>query len=123
MPQFDIVVYSNEIIWIFFFFLSLYSLNYLFFFPRISEIFKVRIKKYNFDLNLFKRLISKVDSNFYLKQNNFFYYIYLKFEDFLNFNIYINYILKLNLLGENLYVKYYLNILYNYFDFFELDKF
>ena len=121
MPQFDIVIYSNEIIWVFFFFLSLYSLNYLFFFPRISEILKTRVKKYNFDLIIFKKLISKVECKFYFRQEIILNCLLLKFEDFLSYNTYINYLLKSNLLSFNLYIRYYLNNFYSYFDFYELD--
>ena len=123
MPQFDIVVYSNEIIWVFFFFLSLYSLNYLFFFPRISEILKTRTKKYDLDLKLFKKLLSSIDSKYYICQERFSNYIFLRFEDFLMYTIYINYILKLNLLLINLDVRYYLNSFYSYIDFYEVDQF
>jgi len=124
MPQFDIVVFSNEIVWVFIFFLTLYSLNYLFFFPRMAEVLKTRSKKIELDLIKLKELNEKTDK-FFLTKENYFYnsILLLSFNDYLNFNTCISFLEKSSVLGYNLYVRYYLNNFYKYFDFYELEQF
>lgn len=124
MPQFDIVVFTNEIVWVFFFFILLYSFNYLFFFPKISEILKVRTKKVSLDLVTLEKLDVKLISILKSKENYFFdNLLILSFKDYLNFNANIGFLNKINVLGYNLYVKYYLNSFYKHFDFYELEQF
>jgi len=124
MPQFDLVVYSNEIVWVFVFFLTLYSLNYLFFFPRMAEVLKARSKKVELDLILLNKLNEKTDK-FFLTKENYFYntILLLSFNDYLNFSTCISFLEKTSVLGYNLYIRYYLNNFYKYFDFYELEQF
>jgi len=124
MPQFDVVVFINEIIWVFFFFILLYSFNYLFFFPRIAEILKTRIKKVELDLITLNSLNKKLNSFFLEKENYFFNSILLNsFNDYINLNFNVGLMEKLFLLKYNFCIDYYLNNLYNSFDFFELEQY
>jgi len=123
MPQFDIVIYSNEVLWVFFFFLLMYSFNYLFFFPRMAEILKTRKKKVEMDLLQLDLLDKKFNSLFLKKESMFFEKILLNsFVDYKTFSFVIGFFEKINSLSYNLTVKYYLGYFYNYFDFYELES-
>ena len=123
MPQFDIVVYSNELIWIFVFFFVLYSFNYLFFFPRIVEILKTRKKKVEKDLMKLEFVNKKVNYLFNFKENNVIKTLVLpSFSNFVSFCSVIGILNHVYSLNDNLNIKYYLNCYYNYFDFYELEN-
>lgn len=124
MPQFDVVVYSNEILWLFFFFVLLYSFNYLFFFPRISEILKTRVKKVELDLvNL--NTLNKKWSNFFLEKENYFFnsILLVSFNTYLNLSLNLSLVEKISIFQFNLPIQYYLNNFYKFFDFYELESF
>jgi len=124
MPQFDVVVYSNEILWLFFFFVLLYSFNYLFFFPRVSEILKTRVKKIELDLINYNKF-NKKWNNFFLEKENYFFNTILlsSFNTYLNLSLNLSLIEKISVYQFNISIQYYLNSFYKFFDFYELENF
>ncbi len=90
----------------------------------MAEILKVRSKKVELDLVRLNSLNEKTDKFFLSKENYFYNSILLSsFNDYLNFSTCIGFLEKSGILGFNLYIRYYLNNFYRYFDFYELEQF
>lgn len=123
MPQFDVVVFSNELVWVFLVFFSLYSLNYLFFFPRIVEVLKTRSKKIESDLVKIEAINKSLGNIYYTKEVSFINsFLINSFSDFNSASSVAGLVSKLFSLNNNLGVKYFITRYYSYFDFFEVES-